>query len=251
MDLIRALIPYQNVENITALYNDCIKNLPQFKSKKQQKKAYRLLEDVCSCESEGCKTFLKKNRKSVQGLLVRSLETAAVSSKGSRLRCFNHLMKQQPQLNHESKFLKTVMTEAVICCKDINEKCRATAYDLLNTIGETLTNNNEMQLFVNMLLAGLIGTVQMMSATILALASVLHNFSGIISCFFPTSLMIFTCRNFRYFGARKYTVHPGKHRETDVGTDEGSCWLVLEFYEGVLLSIAQSNCSSVFACIGT
>lgn len=178
MDLIRTLIPYQNYENLNTLYDACIKNLSEVKNKKQQKKAYRLLEDICSSESDGCKKFLKKHRKTIQQLLLKSLDTSAVSSKGARLRCFNYLVKEQPYLNHESKFVKSIISEAVMCCKDINERCRTTAYSLLNTIGELLINRDETQEFIGMLIAGLIGTPQMMSATILALASVLHNFSG-------------------------------------------------------------------------
>lgn len=178
MDLIRALVPYQNIENITTLYNQCIKSLPEIKNNKEQKKAYRLLEDICGVESEGCKEFVKNNRKFVQRLLMKSLESSAVSSKGARLRCLNFLIKAQPQLNHESNLIKTIVPEAVLCCKDINEKCRATAYTLINTIGETLEKHNEMKEFLTLVLAGLLGTPQIMSATILALASILHNFSG-------------------------------------------------------------------------
>lgn len=180
MDLIRALIPYQKLKNISLLYEKCIKNLPGIQNGKEQKKSYRLLEEICSCESDGCKQFRKNNRKTILRLLSKSLESSAVSSKGARLRCFNYLLQEQQQLTHESKFIKSVISEAVICCKDINEKCRATAYNLLNNIGETLIKHNEIEQFLGMLLAGLVGTPQMMSATILALSSVLHNFSGIL-----------------------------------------------------------------------
>ncbi|CAG9770255.1 unnamed protein product [Ceutorhynchus assimilis] len=178
LDLIRALIPYQTAESIETIYQQCVKNLPEIKNNKEQKKAYRILEEIVSSNSEGCKEFIKNNRKAVQYLLRKSLESAAISSKGARLRCLNYLIKSQPNLDHESKLIQSVIPEAVLCCKDINEKCRQTAYDLLNTIGEILLTKNQMQEYLIMLTGGLAGTPQMISCTILALASALHNFSG-------------------------------------------------------------------------
>lgn len=93
MDLIRALVPYQDVDGINQLYQKCIKSLPEIKNNKEQKKAYRILEEICSSESNGCKEFVKNNRKFVQKLLMKSLESAVVSSKGARLRCLNYLIK--------------------------------------------------------------------------------------------------------------------------------------------------------------
>lgn len=93
MDLIRALVPYQDVEGIQQLYQKCIKSLPEIKNNKEQKKAYRILEEICGSESSGCKEFVKSNRKFVQKLLMKSLDSAVVSSKGARLRCLNYLIK--------------------------------------------------------------------------------------------------------------------------------------------------------------
>lgn len=178
IDLIRTLVPYQNVESLNKLYEQCIKILPEMKNNRQQKKAYRLLEEICGSEAESCKEFLKNNRKAVQKLLMKALDSAAVSSKGARLRCLNYLVKAQPQLTHESTLLRAIVPEAILCCKDINEKCRAAAFNLLNTVGETLLAHDQLDQFLTMLVAGLVGTPQTMSATILALTSVLHNFSG-------------------------------------------------------------------------
>lgn len=169
---------YQDSDSIQRLYEQCIKNLDELKNNKEQKKAYRLLEEICASESEGCKQFLENNRKAVQKLLMKSLSSAAVTSKGARLRCFNYLVKSQPQLDHDSKLFRSVIPEAVLCCKDINEKCRAAAYDVLNSIGEILSARGQMAQYVALLIAGLAGTPEMISSTILALSSVLHNFSG-------------------------------------------------------------------------
>lgn len=172
------LIPYQKVEEISTLYDVCIKTLPEIKNNKEQKKAYRMLEEICKCDSENCKTFVKNNRKSVQKLLMKSLNTAAVSSKGARMRCLNYLVRAQPHLDHTSNFLKSVVPEAILCVKDINEKCRNAAFILLISVGETLEAHNQIQEFLNLMVVGLVGTPQLISCTVLALATILHHFSG-------------------------------------------------------------------------
>lgn len=93
LDLIRALVSYQNLQNLDLLYQQCVKTLPEITNKKEQKKAYRLLEEICSSESNDCKNFVKNNRKEVQKLLMKSLKTAAISSRSARLRCLNYLIK--------------------------------------------------------------------------------------------------------------------------------------------------------------
>lgn len=87
-------------------------------------------------------------------------------------------MKTQPQLD-QTKLLKAIVPEAVLCIKEINEKCRASAYQLLNTIAEQLLRTTQsLEDYVEMLVAGLAGTPSLCSATLLALASVTYNFNG-------------------------------------------------------------------------
>jgi ribosomal RNA-processing protein 12 len=213
LDLIRALVPYQNVDNIKVLYEQCVKPLPEIKSNKEQKKAYRLLEEICGSQSESCKEFLKNNRKEVQGLLWKSLESAAVSSKGARLRCMNYLIKAQPQLDADSKLIKRVIPEAVLSCKDLNERTRYIAYEVLNTVGETLRNHNQLDQFVSLVVGGLVGNVNLMCCTVLALASILHNFSGKPEC---CCRCIVLKRLFcRKPWSKQYSVDLGENRRTN------------------------------------
>uniref|UniRef100_A0A1Y1JYP8 Uncharacterized protein n=1 Tax=Photinus pyralis TaxID=7054 RepID=A0A1Y1JYP8_PHOPY len=178
LDIVRELVPYQNVESIERLYEQCIKGIPKMSNKKEQKKAFRLLEEILENDSDHCKNFFKKNKKPVQKLLTKSMAKAALISKATRLSCLNNLIRAQPSLTHESLLIRSVIPEAVLCCKDANGKCRSTAYATLNTIGDTLAKHNQLQEYLNMIAAGLAGSVEIMSATLLALASVLHNFSG-------------------------------------------------------------------------
>ncbi|KAF5291161.1 hypothetical protein FQA39_LY14403 [Lamprigera yunnana] len=177
MDLIRELVPYQNEESITKLYKSGIKPIPKMTNKKEQQKAFRLLEEIFESESEGCKIFFWNNRKQIQKLLLKTLALTTIGSKSVRLRCLNYLIKAQPVLTHESSLIQSVVPEAVLCCKDMNGKCRASAYTILNTIGNTLAAHNQLQEYLTIIMAGLIGSKQILTATICALSSILYNFS--------------------------------------------------------------------------
>lgn len=91
--------------------------------------------------------------------------------------------------------MKEIVPEAVLCVKDINERCRQAAFALLHELGmamfrwqeeevgpdNNLTVEQEhkvMKDFMALLLAGLAGTPQLTRATLLALADVAHHFKG-------------------------------------------------------------------------
>lgn len=99
--------------------------------------------------------------------------------------------------------MKEIVPEAVLCVKDINERCRQSAFALLHELGmamfrweeegvgpeSSLTVEQEhkvMKDFMALLLAGLAGTPQVTRATLLALADVAHHFKG---CFISPFLV--------------------------------------------------------------
>jgi len=70
------------------------------------------------------------------------------------------------------------LPEAVLCCKGstVNKRCRECAFSLINKMALlAIKVENGLDNFLNALSAGLAGSISMMSCTILALASVLHN----------------------------------------------------------------------------
>lgn len=92
-------------------------------------------------------------------------------------------MKSQPLLDCESKLVKSCIAEAVLSTKDINAKCRKCAQSLLVTVGETIEskkNKSGLSDYINIMIAGLAGTQQMIAATLQALACVTFHFSGVI-----------------------------------------------------------------------
>ncbi|CAG2057732.1 unnamed protein product [Timema podura] len=53
-----------------------------------------------------------------------------------RLRCLTHVVMKLEKCN--SNMLQQIVPEAILCCKDINERCRTAAYNLLTEIGKAM-----------------------------------------------------------------------------------------------------------------
>lgn len=205
MDLLRVLLPYQSTENLAALFSLIQEGIADTKNNRYQKKSYRLLEVLCSSTSDICVTFQNEHLQDVQKLLLKSLSTSATSSRGARLRCLIHLVRRLPQ--KKANILVEIVPEAVLCVKDINERCRQAAFALLHELGlamfrwqeeEDVSNvdivaqeHKVMKDFLTVLLAGLAGSPQLTSATLLALADVTHHFKSK----FPEDLLELVLQN--------------------------------------------------------
>lgn len=176
-DLIRVLIGYTDVDKLKKYYDKCMPVLKDKTKRKEQKKAYRFLEEICGSDREVCKRFLEEHRREIQKTLIMSATSVINTSRGARLRCLTHLVKLHPQLE-KIKFLEAVVPEAVLGVKDINERCRNTAYQLLNEIAEKFLNNPEyLKNYMDMLMVGLGGEQKYISATLLALASLTYHYN--------------------------------------------------------------------------
>ncbi|XP_071577091.1 RRP12-like protein [Temnothorax nylanderi] len=173
-DLTRALIGYTDVDRLSKYYDACVPVLKNDTKRKEQKKAYRFLEEICGSEREICERFLHEHRRQIQKTLIASASSVVKTSRGARLRCLAHLVRRHPQLEG-TKFLEAVVPEAVLCVKDINERCRDAAYQLLNAIAERFLNEpDHLKDYADMLMVGLGGERAYVSASLLALASVTY-----------------------------------------------------------------------------
>lgn len=177
-DLIRILIGYTDIDKLKKYYDMCVPFLKDNTKQKEQKKVYRFLEEICSSDKEVCKSFLEKHRREIQKVLTTSATCVTKTGRGPRIKCLIHLVKVHPQLE-KTKFLEAIVPEAVLCVKDINERCRNSAYQLLNVIAEKfLDNSEEMQEYMNMLIVGFGGDDKYCSASLLAMASLTYHYSG-------------------------------------------------------------------------
>ncbi|CAL7937924.1 unnamed protein product [Xylocopa violacea] len=193
-DLIRLLIEYTDVDRLKTFYDMCIPALKESSNIKEQKKAYRFLEQICGSEMEPCKSFVVLHRREIQKLLMSSATEVAKPSRGARLRCIIHLIKHHPQLE-KTKFLEAIVPEAVVYVKDMNSKCRMSAYQLLNTIAEKFLENPEhLKDYVNMLIVGFSGTQKYCTASMLALASVTFHYNGSLGVETVKEILEHACR---------------------------------------------------------
>ncbi|EZA47728.1 RRP12-like protein [Ooceraea biroi] len=174
-DLIRVLIGYADVTKLKVCYGMYVSFLKDNAKQKEQKKAYRFLEEVCASDKEVCKQFLQERRRDIQKVLISSATSVVKTSRGARLACLVHLVTLHPQLEN-TKFLQAIVPEVVLSVKDINERCRNTAYRLLNVIAEKfLDNSKHLKDYMDMLIVGLGGEQKYVSATLLALASLTYH----------------------------------------------------------------------------
>ncbi|XP_074641768.1 RRP12-like protein isoform X2 [Tubulanus polymorphus] len=184
MDLLIVMIPYINVKQIKKI---CGLISPHFKSsdKTMQKKTYRIYEEICAANSENCMAYIKKNLSHVQSVLLKTLSTSSASSKAPRLRCLINIFKQLP--SPEVEFLETVLPEAILCTREVAERARAAAYNLLVEMGEASLRWSEKSKpdavtdYLQLVMAGLLGSPHMISTTLHALTRLLFQYKDCIS----------------------------------------------------------------------
>ncbi|XP_063989401.1 RRP12-like protein [Diachasmimorpha longicaudata] len=192
-DLIRIVTEFTDRTRLQSLYDKIVPLLLESKHPKDQKKAYRFLEEICGNQSEICKNYILENRKTIQKLIITATEKVCTTSKGARLRCISHLVESHPQLE-KTKFFKAIIPEVVLCIKDLNERCRTTAYQLLNIIGDKfLDDADKFRDYVSLLVAGMAGSPIYISATLLALASLTYKYNGTVGVTTLKEILGHTC----------------------------------------------------------
>ncbi|CAG6017279.1 unnamed protein product [Menidia menidia] len=126
-----------------------------------QKKAYRVLEEMCGAERDECRSFVVSNLETLKVVLLDTLKNASSPAKRPRLKCLIHIVKR---LNEEHKdFITALLPEVgtriraenrnadgaivscfsqqrshfqvIICTKEVSVGARKNAYNLLVEIG--------------------------------------------------------------------------------------------------------------------
>ncbi|XP_013779774.1 RRP12-like protein isoform X2 [Limulus polyphemus] len=179
LDLTRALLLYVSEDQVKELYFYC-KPLLQHEDHTIQKKAYRVLEELCQGQSEGCCSFVQQNLHDLQELLIDALSKSVPSAKAPRLRCLLYVLEQQTKPNKD--FVMRILPEAILCVKTNAEKARTAAYNLIVEIGKAFLRwdrekpKETLSEYMQLLLGGLVGTPHMISASILSISKVLYEF---------------------------------------------------------------------------
>ncbi len=114
-----------------------------------QKKAYRLLEELCRSDRQNCADFVRRkvalprdDASGLRGVFLSSLSSASPSSMAPRLKCLvsivHRLAKEADDNEEGQKFVRDVLPEAVLCLRAVNKKARETAVELIRAAGEAM-----------------------------------------------------------------------------------------------------------------
>ncbi|NP_001075884.1 RRP12-like protein [Xenopus tropicalis] len=178
LDLIIAMAPYADEPSMTKIYHTILPYLED-KNHSLQKKAYRVLEEICGGEQPPCKEFVNNNLEELKKTLLTSLKSASSPAKRPRLKCLIHIVKQLAA-DHE-EFITSLIPEVMICTREVSVGARKNAYTLLAEIGYAFLRFNHdqkeaMEQYLAVVYAGLTGSVTMISCAVLTLTRLLFEF---------------------------------------------------------------------------
>ncbi|XP_029305253.1 RRP12-like protein [Cottoperca gobio] len=182
MDLVVAMAPAVDEVTMTKTF-ELIKPYLEVKEPGMQKKAYRVLEEMCGGEREECRSFVVANLETLKAVLLDTLKKASSPAKRPRLKCLIHIVKR---LNEEHKdFIPALLPEVIICTKEVSVGARKNAYNLLVEIGNAFVRfcGNEkdaMEQYLMLVYAGLTGSVTMITCTVLALTRLVFEYKDAI-----------------------------------------------------------------------
>ncbi|KAK0108470.1 hypothetical protein ONS95_003273 [Cadophora gregata] len=196
MDLVITISIYLPRESFTTLFNIASIIILKDDDPQLQKKAYKLIPRLA--ESPIGQQALRERTTELQQLLVNSAEKVSAPAKRDRLTAISTLIPFLP--NDSLHFIPGILAEVVISCKEVNEKARTAAFDLLVLMGEkiaaapgSMIQNGKvahmpddtppvpatLEEYFTMVGAGLGGsTPHMNSACITALTRILYHFRG-------------------------------------------------------------------------
>jgi len=197
MDLIITLSIYLPRSSFPPLFTIAALVINRDDDAQLQKKAYKLIPRLA--ESEQGRQALEDRSPELQKLLLDAAEKASAPSRRDRLVAISGLIPSLPA--SDLSFIPCILSEVVIAAKEVNEKARTAAFDLLVQMGEKMAAggtivsanvphlgpsipnmNASLEEFFTMVSAGLVGTTpHMVSASITALSRLFFQFHDQLS----------------------------------------------------------------------
>ena len=196
LDLAQTFVPFLPVDLLTKLFT-FITSLMDSADATLQKKAYSILKGLLSCEGPVARSFVMDHMEQLSTLLLESLSTSSTASKKPRLKCLLQIVSRSDFSSVE--FLTSIIPEVILCTKEVNEKARALAYDLLVAMGNAAQHcykknaEDSMTAYIMVVLAGLAGSPRMASATLQALARLLYDFHDLLGVEIVKTLLTSAC----------------------------------------------------------
>uniref|UniRef100_A0A671YHQ3 Ribosomal RNA processing 12 homolog n=1 Tax=Sparus aurata TaxID=8175 RepID=A0A671YHQ3_SPAAU len=182
MDLVVAMAPSVDAATMTKTF-ELIKPFLETKDPGMQKKAYRVLEEMCGGERDECRAFVVANLETLKAVLLETLKNASSPAKRPRLKCLIHIVKR---LGEEHKdFITALLPEVIICTKEVSVGARKNAYSLLVEIGNAFirfcgNTKDALEQYMILVYAGLTGSVTMITCTVLALTRLVFEYKDAI-----------------------------------------------------------------------
>ncbi|XP_017897018.1 PREDICTED: RRP12-like protein isoform X1 [Capra hircus] len=182
LDLVVALAPHADEAAISKLYST-IRPYLESKAHGIQKKAYRVLEEVCASPQGPGARFVQSHLDDLKKTLLDSLRSTSSPAKRPRLKCLIHIVKKL-SAEHE-EFISALVPEVILCTKEVSVGARKNAFALLVEMGHAFLrfgpNQEEaLQRYLVLIYPGLVGAVTMVSCSILALTHLLFEFKGLM-----------------------------------------------------------------------
>ncbi|OCL04767.1 NUC173-domain-containing protein, partial [Glonium stellatum] len=197
MDLVITISIYLPRDSFPTLFQMAALIVNKDDDPQLQKKAYKLIPRLA--ESPIGKAALEERNIELQQLLLQSSEKASAPSRRDRLAAISQIVEFIP--SSDLHFIPSILPEVVISAKEVNEKARTAAFDLLVSMGEkmalggTVVNAKvpnmpsdapsvpaTLEEYFTMVSAGLAGsTPHMISASITAVTRILYHFQPRIS----------------------------------------------------------------------
>ncbi|KAK3669430.1 pre-rRNA processing protein [Recurvomyces mirabilis] len=192
MDLVITMSIYLPRDSFAGLFVMASKIVQRQDDPQLQKKAYKLVPRLA--ESDIGQMALKERSTELQQLLLAAADKASAPAKRDRLASLSKLVPFLPK--SDLSFIPSVLSEVVIGVKEVNEKARTAAFDLLVLMGQTMSEGGivvnskvphmppdahsveaNLEEYFTMVSAGLAGsTPHMISASITALTRLLYEF---------------------------------------------------------------------------
>ena len=194
MDLIITLSIYLPRPTFPTLFSLAALILPQSSDPQLQKKAYKLLPRLTTSRT-GTLALQDRNAE-LQALLLATASTVSAPARRDRLAAIAIVVDQLSQTSLH--FIPAILSEVVISAKEVNEKARTAAFDLLVLMARKMSQGGQidqsqiphmaadapiaqasLEEFFTMVSAGLVGsTPHMVSASITALTRLLYEFAS-------------------------------------------------------------------------
>ncbi|XP_071010310.1 RRP12-like protein [Oncorhynchus clarkii lewisi] len=182
MDLMVAMAPCVDEVTMSQTF-ELIRPYLENKEPHMQKKAYRVLEEMCGGEREECRSFVLSHLETLKHVLLGTLKNASSPAKRPRLKCLIHIVKQLSDEHRD--FITALLPEVIICTKEVSVGARKNAYTLLVEIGNAFIRfcgdaKEALEQYLLLVYVGLTGSVTMITCTVLALTRLVFEYKDSI-----------------------------------------------------------------------